>query len=255
MNLTFYYQRICKFPKLTRQEEEAHIKIFKSKRSTEAEKQKAKDTVINSNLRFAFKQARYFSKNDPDLFEELIGAGNEGLIIGLEKFDNTKGIRFLSYAGHWVKQRILKQMSQQRIVSLPLYKQQLSTRIRKFQDKNGKTTLKQLKKEFPDASEKDLNELSGTRYLTYYIDDLEEEAENFNPILNSLELEMDNKYLRDIVYNMDPPYKEVLILTYGLEDGYEAPIAQVCKRLILTREQLKQIKKEALEILKEKLEE
>jgi RNA polymerase sigma factor (sigma-70 family) len=250
LDITKYYQKICKFAPLNRKDEEDLIRIYKSKRSTEEQKAKAKRDLINSNLRFCFKQAKYFSKNDPSIFEELIGAANEGILIGLEKFDPSKKMRFLSYAGYWVFQRILKTMSQMRIVSLPLYKQQLSTRIRKFQDKNGKVNLAQLKKEFPDASEKDLQELSGTRYLTYYIDDLEEDSGDLAAVTENLIEGISNKHVKETVYAMPSPYKEVLILSYGLEDGTELNTQQLCKRLILTRDQLKEIKAKGLAMLK-----
>lgn len=253
MDLSKYYARICKFPKLTRKEEADLIRIYQDPASTEAQKQKAKERVLNAHLRFCFKQAKYFSKNDPFMFEELLGAANEGLAVGLEKFDLSQNKRFLTYAGTWVKQKILKTMSQVRIVSLPLYRQQLATRIRKYQDKNGKATLQELKKAFPEEKEKDLIELSGTRYLTYYIEDLEPDLIELNPLGGGVELELDSKNIRNAVYALQTPYKELLILLYGFEDGREASIPSICKRLILTRKQFDQVKKDALEKLKQKL--
>lgn len=253
MDLSKYYARICKFPKLTKKEEVALIRTYKDKRSTEKQRDKAKAKLLSCHLRFCFKQAKYFSKNDPFMFEELMGAANEGLAVGLEKFDVSQGRRFLTYAGAWVKQKILKTMSQVRIVSLPLYRQQLATRIRKYQDKNGKVSISELKKAFPDEKEKDLIELSGTRYLTYYTEDLKEEFPEIETATSNIETELDSKNIRNAVYALPSPHKELLILSFGFENDKEASIPLVCKRLILTREQYKQIKKEALDKLKEKL--
>src|SRR4051812_32537424 len=134
MDLSQYYEAICKEPMLSKQEEKRLILIYKNPSTSEVDRGKTKDKVIKSNLRFVFKQAKYYSKNDPTTFEELISAGNEGLLVGLEKYRPAEGKEFLTYAGWWVKQRILKAMSQMRIVSLPIWKQQLSAKIAKVKE-------------------------------------------------------------------------------------------------------------------------
>ena len=64
---------------------------------------------------------------------------------------------------------------------------------------------------------------------------------------------MESKQIRDAVYELPSPHREVLILSYGFEDGVEINVQQICKRLILTRDELRRIRKEAIEKLKEKL--
>lgn len=119
MDLSTYYTQICRHPLLTREEEFDLFIELHDPGISEKEKNKIKAKIINANLRFVFKTAKKYSKNDPDIFEELICAGNEGLLVGLEKFKPSKNVRFLSYSGWWVLQRILKEMSRMRIVSLP----------------------------------------------------------------------------------------------------------------------------------------
>jgi RNA polymerase primary sigma factor len=119
MDLSRYYSEICKTPLLTKEEEFDLFMELNDPAISEKEKAKIKDKIIKANLRFCFKTAKKYSKNDPDIFEELICAGNDGLLVGLEKFKPSMNVRFLSYAGWWVQQRILKEMSKMRIVSLP----------------------------------------------------------------------------------------------------------------------------------------
>lgn len=119
MDLSQYYTQICKHPLLSREEEHDLFMELSDPTTTEKEKDRIKNKIIKSNLRFVFKTAKKFSKNDPDIFEELIAAGNEGLLVGMEKFELSKNVRFLSYSGWWVLQRILKEMSKMRIVALP----------------------------------------------------------------------------------------------------------------------------------------
>lgn len=253
MNLSKYYEMICREPIMSKDEEQKLMAVYKSPTTSEKDRQKAKDRIIKANLRFVFKQAKNYSRNDPSMFEELISAGNEGLLVGLEKYDPERKIRFLTYAGWWVIQRILKEMSKMRIVSLPIWKQQLAARISRAKDSNENVTVADLKKEFPTVSEKDIQELFDTRYLTYYIDDLEEGTMEIESIATNLERELDNKRLLEIINTLPSPQKEIIILSFGIEDGHEMTFTQLSRRLILTREQLKGLKNNALEMLREKL--
>jgi len=253
MDLSYYYTRICKEPILTKAQEEVLVATYKNTSSTEEEKLKARDRIISANLRFVFKQAKRYSKNDPSVFGVLISAGNEGLLSGLEKFDSSRGVRFLSYAGWWVIQAILKEMSQMRIVSVPIWKQQLAARITKFVESNPSVNFEMLKENFPDVSEKYLRELYDTSYLTYYIDDLDESNFEIDPIGTQVETNLYNERLHAIVAELPEPHRDIIIMSFGLDDGEEKKINQIRRRLLLTKDQFKELKKEALAILHTKL--
>lgn len=253
MSLSRYYQKICEEPMLTKEEEVELVTIFKDPASTDKARQAAKDRILKANLRFVFKQAKYFSRNDPSMFEVLIAAGNEGLVVGLNKYDLSRNTKFLSYAGWWVNQKILKEMSLMRIVSLPIWKQQLANRIAKVKTSNSIRTFEELQTYFPDVAEKDLRELSDTRYLTYYMDDLPEGEFESDVFMYDMDKEIDNNKLFDMVMTLESPYKEILALSYGLIDGKELKNSQIARRLMLTKDQLKELKKEALEMMKGKL--
>lgn len=253
MNLSQYYELICREPIMTKAEEQRLMAVYKLSTTPDKERQKAKDRIIKANLRFVFKQAKNYSRNDPSMFEELISAGNEGLLVGLEKYDSSYEGRFLTYAGWWVKQRILKEASKMRIVALPIWKQQLAAKIGKAKERKENISLEDLKKEFPKVSEKDIKELSETRYLTYYIDDLDEGVLELEAVIKDVETELDMKRFQECIYSLPSPHKDVIILSYGIEDGHEMTFTQLTRRLVLTRDQLKQVKKEALDMLREKL--
>lgn len=255
MDLSQYYTQICKHPLLSREEEHDLFMELSDPTTTEKEKEKIKNRIIKANLRFVFKTAKKFSKNDPDIFEELIAAGNEGLLVGMEKFELSKNVRFLSYSGWWVLQRILKEMSKMRIVALPIWKQQLAARIQKVtENREVDLTFEELKKEFPDVSEKDLQELHRTKYLTYYLDDITDDPGfEIDPIGTEVEVRMDRERIHKIISVLPSPHREIIELTYGISDGEETTSANVAKQLNLSKEQLREYRKEALEILKGKL--
>lgn len=255
MDLSKYYSEICKHPLLSREEEFDLFIELADPALPEAAKQKIKNKIINANLRFVFKTAKKYSRNDPDIFEELICAGNEGLLVGMEKFKPSRNVRFLSYSGWWILQRILKEMSKMRIVSLPIWKQQLAARIQKTtENREVDLTFEELKKEFPDINDKDLRELFSTKYLTYYLDDITDDPSfEIDPIGTEVEVRMDRERIHKIIAKLPSPHREIIELTYGTNDGEETTNANVAKQLNLSKEQLREYKKEALELLKHQL--
>jgi RNA polymerase primary sigma factor len=102
MDLATYYDNICEEPILTKEEEFELFLLLDDPGLPRKERDKIREQIIKANLRFVFKQAKKYSKNDPEQFSELISAGNEGLLVGLNKFDYKKGYRFLTYAGSCV---------------------------------------------------------------------------------------------------------------------------------------------------------
>ncbi len=255
MDLSAYYQDIYKVPLLNREEEYDLFLELNDDGISEKEKNKIKDRIIKANLRFVFKQAKNFSRNDPEIIGELISAGNEGLLVGLEKYKPSKEVRFLSYAGWWVNQRILKEMSKMRIVALPIWKQQLSARIQKAtENREVELTFEELKKEFPEVPEKDLRELFQTRYLTYYLDDMTDDpAFEIDPIGTEVEVRLDRERIHAMISDLPSPHKEIVELSFGIMDGEEMTHANIAKQLNISKDQLREYKKEGLEMLKEKL--
>lgn len=255
MDLSKYYAKIMETPLLTKDEEEELFKKHRKTSTSVKDKNIIREKVIKANMRFAFNQAKIFSKNDPSIFGDLISAANEGLIVGFDKFDPDSGVRYLSYAGWWVKQRILKEMSKMRIVSLPIWKQQLASRIQRILDNNEKITLVELKAEFEGSGvkEKDIEELYKTRYLTYYIDDLEENEFEVNPIEDEINRRLDNDKIWASVNELTSPHREVIARCFGLEDTEEHSVSSIAKALKMPKAEIQRIKNEGLEQLREKM--
>lgn len=255
MDLSKYYESICATPMLSREEEFDLFLEYHDPAATEQSKEVIRTRIIDSNLRFAFKQAKYFSKGDPYLFEELIGAANEGLLVGFEKYDINSGVRFLSYAGWWVNQRILLSMSKMRIVSLPIWRQQLAQRIQKFMDANPDFTFEKLKEEFPDSSDKDLRELSESKFLTFYIEDMGTDSPEFeiDPIGTEVETRIDKERIHRMIGELPSPHKEIITMSFGINGDEEKTHADMAQSLNISKDQLRAYKREAMAMLKDKL--
>jgi RNA polymerase primary sigma factor len=252
MSIGKYYDKIMEEPLLGKEEEFDLFLEYQDEGITEARRAEIRDRIIRANLRFVFKQAKHFSKSDPEMFEELIGAGNEGLIVGIEKFLPQEGYRFLTYAGWWVKQRILERMSTQRIVSLPTWKQQLGTKIQKAIDANDGLSFEELKPLFPDVPEKVLFEMYQTRYLTFYIEDMQEDSSfEINPIEDEVDARLDREKLHKVIRELPDPMNKVIFLSFGLLDGDEKKPLDIARELGLTKDQVRSYKNAGLARIRE----
>ena len=253
MDLTKYYTEICKEPILSKEEELSLLTEYSDSTISENRKEEIRNRVIKANLRFAFKQAKNYSKNDPAVFGELISAANEGLMIGLTKYKPDRNVRFLSYAGWWVIQRILEEMSNMRIVSLPKGKQQLASKIGKLVEGNSSLKLSELKELFKgdSISDKDIEEMYRTRYLTYYIDDLDEENFLIDPIADEVQKKMDETKMWRAVNSLPSPHRELIARSFGLEDGEEYSPTKLSRTLRINKADIQRLKQEGLDMLKE----
>ena len=250
------YSEICKMPLLTKDTEKELLDTYFGAHSTDEDKNKAKSTLLGSHRRFAFNEAKKRSNGDSEQFEELYNSGCEGLAVGLSKFDNDSGMRFLTYAGWWVYQRQMKTMSEFRLVSLPTQKQQLSVRIKKFSDSlKREPTIAELCEQFPDSTEKDLKELSQIQYLTFYFDNVNEED---IPVLDGLS-STDRDILEDQMYSIIDEFHgdEPMLIKrmYGLTDeGRRDSYSSIQKDFpSLSRQYLKDLKERALTVLTDRM--
>lgn len=251
MNLSSYYDRITKEPLLGAEEEKDLFLELQDEGIPEVRKEEIRSRIIRANLRFVFKEAKKYSRSDPEMFQELISAGNEGLLVGLQKYNFSSGCKFLTYAGWWVSQRILKQMASQRLVALPIWRQQLSSKIQRVIENKEGITVEELYAEFPDVPKKDVFELYQTRFLTFYIEDMEDDpAFEINPIETQVDARLDQERILAAVEALPSPHKEVILFSFGLVDSEEKKPVWIATELGMTKDKVKVVKKEAMELLK-----
>jgi len=113
-SLDQYLREISVYPLITREEEVNLAQLIRK------DDQEALDKLVRSNLRFVVSVAKKYQNQGVSL-SDLINEGNLGLIRAAHKFDETKGIKFISYAVWWIRQSILQALAEQsRIVRVPL---------------------------------------------------------------------------------------------------------------------------------------
>jgi len=134
-SLNSYLREISLYPLLTREEE---IELFKKIRKGDKD---ARNKIINSNLRFVVSVAKNFQSRQLSL-SDLINEGNIGLIESVNKFDETKGFKFISCAVWWIRQAILFSIDEnERLIRLPRSQLEKIKEVKrissKFEQENG----------------------------------------------------------------------------------------------------------------------
>ena len=132
-----YLVEIGRVPMITVEEE---IELAQKNKKGGREGERAKDKLVKANLRFVVSVAKQYQHQGLGL-TDLIDEGNIGLVKAAEKFDETRGFKFISYAVWWIRQSILQAIAEQsRIVRLPLNQvgalSKINAEISKFEQEN-----------------------------------------------------------------------------------------------------------------------
>lgn len=189
----------------------------------------AKNELISSNLRFVFDIAkRYAGKGVP--MGDLISEGNIGLIKALDRFDENKGYRFITYAVWWIKQSIIE-----------------AIRINK-----GKIRLSDIS--YPNDEDEMLN--NEEKIFT---------DENSNPVYNqpvpscsyeneAMELEeRQNDVIDNVLDSLNTREREIIEAYFGINGKSGKLLTEIGNELNLTSERIRQIKEKAIRKLRSKM--
>ncbi len=258
-SLDQYLKEISAYPLLDRAEE-AEL----ARRIREGDEE-ALDKLVRSNLRFVVSVAKKY-QNQGVALDDLINEGNLGLIRAARKFDETKGIKFISYAVWWIRQAILQALAEQsRIVRVPLNRAGALHRIGRrssilLQELGREPTVEEI------ADELDLSHEEVQRTLAISQSHLSLDAPitpgEDNRLLDYLPDQFspgpdDETYDRALSTTIEEALgtlKErearILRLYFGL-DGQEAmTLEEIGSLLGITRERVRQIKEKALSRLR-----
>jgi len=140
----------------------------------------ARDELVQANLRFVIDVAKNYQNRGLSL-EDLISAGNVGLLTAAERFDGTKGYKFISYAVWWIKQSILQTIAEHaRTVRLPLNKlsllKDISRATRKLgQGREGEPDVEEIAAELGVPSEEVLDTMLSARSVRSLDESFEED--------------------------------------------------------------------------------
>jgi RNA polymerase primary sigma factor len=254
-SLDQYLRDISIYPLITREEE---VSLAQRIRLND---QEALDKLVRSNLRFVVSVAKKYQNQGVSL-SDLINEGNLGLIRAAHKFDETKGIKFISYAVWWIRQSILQALAEQsRIVRVPLNRAGALHRI----GKRASTLLQELGRqpthleiaEGLDITEEEVAKTmlisqvhlsldapmtpgEDNRLLDYLPDNT-----NRTPDEQTFEKAL-SEAIEESLSNLKERESKILRLYFGLDGEDPMTLEDIGTLLGITRERVRQIKEKAL---------
>lgn len=260
-SLDKYLQEIGRVDLITAEEE-----VELARRIKEGD-MRALERLTKANLRFVVSVSKQYQNQGLSL-PDLINEGNLGLIKAAQRFDETRGFKFISYAVWWIRQSILQALAEQaRIVRLPLNKIGLINKVNKafseLEQELGRTpTIDELADalEISDADVK--QSMAGTTRHVSMDAPLKDDDEGSstlydilqNPESNNPERELILESLRSEILRSLNTLKhreaDVIRLYYGLDGSAPLTLAEIGERFDLTRERVRQIKEKGIRKLK-----
>ncbi len=255
-SLEKYLQEIGKVELITPEEEVKLATLIKQG------DQRALDRLTKANLRFVVSVAKQYQNQGLSL-PDLINEGNLGLIKAAQRFDETRGFKFISYAVWWIRQSILQALAEQsRIVRLPLNKVGLTNRIQKaFSLLEQEFEREPSAEELAEVLQMDLEEVSATlgisaRHVSMDTPLAEGEDNTLldvleNPNADRTDGELDHKEslkteIDRSLKTLTERQKEVICYFFGIGVDHPMSLEDIGERFNLTRERVRQIKDKAI---------
>lgn len=258
-SLDKYLQEIARVGLITAEEE-----VLLAQKIRQGDK-KALEKLTKANLRFVVSVSKQYQNQGLSL-PDLINEGNLGLIKAAQRFDETRGFKFISYAVWWIRQSILQALAEQsRIVRLPLNKIGTINKINKaFSQLEQQLEREPNAQEIADLLGLPLEEVkeslkNSNRHISMDAPLVQGEESDMYEVLGNDEADMpESNLLRDslkreierTISTLTDREAEVIRYYFGLNGLQPHTLEEIGEKLELTRERARQIKEKALRRLK-----
>jgi RNA polymerase primary sigma factor len=227
--------------------------------------ERALEKLVKANLRFVVSVAKQYQNQGLSL-PDLINEGNLGLIKAAQRFDETRGFKFISYAVWWIRQSILQALAEQsRLVRLPLNQVGSLNKIKKAtsrleQEFERPPSVEEIAQKL-DIPEHKLDKALRitTRYVSMDAPIAEDEDTKFLDVFvsedtprtdNNLMRESLNKEIQRSLSTLTEKERDVINLYYGIGMNHGLTLDEIGAKFNLTRERVRQIKEKAIRRLK-----
>ncbi len=258
-SLEKYFQDVNKIEMITSEEEVVLAQRIQDGDAAALEK------LVKANLRFVVSVAKQYQNKSLTL-NDLINEGNLGLIKAAQKFDHTRGFKFISYAVWWIRQSIMQALAEHsRLVRIPLNKVGSLNKINKamaeLEQKYNRAPTDEELAEILEMDDKELKSTLSARTRHVSVDAPFAEGES-NSLLDVLEDKSISKTDGDLEYTsslrieterslatLDPREQQVLRMYFGIGEQTSISLEQIAETLSITRERVRQIKEKAIKKL------
>lgn len=227
--------------------------------------QQALERLTKANLRFVVSVAKQYQNQGLNL-PDLINEGNLGLIKAAERFDETRGFKFISYAVWWIRQSILQAVAEQaRIVRLPVNKIGTINRINRAyahleQEFHREPKIEEIAT-LLDLSEAEVKESlrNSPRHLSMDASLTQDDDNNLYDVLKSESSPMPDRELlieslqleiSKLMEILNPRSADIIKMYYGIGVKHPLTLEEIAERHDISRERVRQIKEKAIRRLK-----
>ena len=227
--------------------------------------QRALDLLVRANLRFVVSVAKQYQNQGLSL-QDLINEGNVGLIKAAQRFDETRGFKFISYAVWWIRQSILQAVAEQsRIIRLPMNQMGALSKIKKTlarleQELERRPSIKELSEavDLPESKVEALISM-GARQISTDAPLDDDDDGNFLDVFikedevatdSGVEREYNDSIIRKSLDVLTDKERKIIRMYFGLGEPREFSLDEIAMSLGLSRERTRQIRDRALKRLR-----
>ena len=214
-----YYDDLKKYKPLTKAKERRLLKKCKKGNL------KAKNEILEANLRFVFDIAKHYTGRGVPI-SELISDGNMGLLRAIDKFDESKNVKFISYAVWWIRQAMLESIKKKNAINF--------VEIEPNTDNDSYIDKRLIEDDEDDAS-------------------FDDEFSNENDEKSKEISENQRNIITNIIGTLSDRERDIIENYYGLNSSKELTLSEIGKKYNLSSERVRQIKLVSLRKLRSKI--
>ncbi|MEP6689943.1 MAG: RNA polymerase sigma factor RpoD/SigA [Gemmatimonadaceae bacterium] len=266
--LDLYIAELSQAPMRASGEQKALARRMRDSTLSAAERERCREELISSNLRFAFSIAKQFQHRGLPL-EDLVSEANAGLCHAADKYDPDVGVNFISYAVWWIRQAIFSAITKtSRSVRVPLNRAADLTRVSRAQavlrEKLHREPTREEIAKVAELSEEVVDTLMGLMAAERSLDEpIGDGGETFGNLLvgdmdeseDAVTADLEEQSRRESIMRALEPLpardRKIVILYYGLESGESMTLEEIAQVFGVTRERIRQIRDRAVKALRE----
>ena len=232
----------------------------------------AKDKLFMGHQRFIYALAKHFA-NSPETILDFVNEGNIGLSIAFDKYDPTVGVRFITFASHYIRREMSLYNDRVEKIVMQCNKQKYKCKIKKIKrdyfneygimptheeiitqlkDKYGITV-----KDKSDVYDCNVNSININKDDEYYNSEIEDRYNKKSQTCNDYEDEIESDYVKSLISSLLNGISErdadIIKMSYGIDYPYEYSNEDISLKHDLTPSRINMIKKKVIEELKEKI--